>query len=200
MNTFSIHRATEKEFDQILPLIVMAIEDLANQFTNTLDETVLKERMQAVYNAPETRFSMDYALVIKKNEPGFEDIVCGAGFAYPGKDLPHLTLQTIRVCESLGAVYKSSDIEKLLETMEAETDEYYIDNLAIYEAYRGFGLSKKLIEAMEEKGQVLGFEKISILADVHNPKAKSIYNKLGYMEDCIYSVLGHEYDHLVKTI
>lgn len=197
MKQFVLRKGKKEDFDQVFPLIIMAIEDLANQFTSTSNNEILKERMRAVYNATETRFAKEFAIVIESVEQGK---VAGVGFAYPGRVMKHLTQRSLEVCQALGAQYENEDFQRLLDSKEAEDDEFYIDNLAVYEDFRGLGLSKTIISTLEEEGKKQGFDKVSILADINNPKAKAIYEKMGYLADNIYEVLGHNYHHLVKEI
>lgn len=176
-------------------LILMAIEDLADQFTKAKSSEELRTRLQHLIAVEETRFSAEYGLLIE-----VEGHICGAGFAYPGKYMTQLTAKTLQTMKALGAVYETGEATRLLSSKEANGDEYYIDNLAVFEAHRGKGYSRMLIEAFEKRAIEEGYFKIAILADVNNPKAKAIYERMGYVSDGIFQVLGHCYDHLVKRL
>lgn len=200
MNHFVTRKAKTEDFDQVLPLTIMAIEDLAGQFTSSSDPEVIKERMLAAYTSPNTRFSKEYAVIVEAVDDNGKREVAGVGFAYPGRHMRNLTQQTIYACQRVGATYEAEDVQRLLNSKEAQWDEFYIDNLAVYETYRGHGLSKKILATLESEGKQQGFSKISILADINNPKAKAIYEKMGYVPDNIYDVLEHKYHHMVKVI
>lgn len=200
MCEFIIRKGKKDDFDQVIPLIIMAIEDLANQFTSSQDPIIVKERMRAAYNTPKTRFSKEYAVIIETKDRAGKKLVAGAGFAYPGGEMKDLTQGTLEACQGVGAVYQTKEIQRLVNSKEAQSDEFYIDNLAVYETYRGKGLSKLILNTLELEGKQQGYKKISILADINNPKAKSIYEKSGYVADDIYEVLSHRYHHLVKLI
>lgn len=201
MTSYKLRTAESKDFESVCPLVILAIEDLANQFAGTYEEETLLYRMKVIYETEGTRFYKGYGLVIE-NEPesGGLSEVCAAGYAYPGSQMRQMTETMLKVSESAGANYTPEAFERLVSSKEAEADEFYIDNLAVYEAYRGHGLSRMLIEAFEAKGKALGYEKISILADQHNPKAQAIYEKMGYQSDALYEVLGHVYHHMVKRV
>ena len=200
MCDFIVRKGEKEDFDQVVPLIIMAIEDLANQITSSADLEIVKERMRAAYNTPETIFSKEYAVIIEANDRADKKEIAGAGFAYPGRHIKLLNQRTLEVCQGIGAMYQPEEIQRLVNSKEAEPDEFYIDNLAVYENYRGKGISKKILTSFESKGKEQGFEKISILADINNAKAKSIYEKSGYVADDIYELLGHKYHHLVKLV
>ncbi len=179
----------------ISELIVMAIEDLADQFTKATEKEDLVIRLRMLLEVPETRFSAAYGLVIEDNGK-----VAGVGFAYPGNIMRALTQNMLNHMKTIGVNYHVDEESRLVASKEANEDEFYIDNLAVFEAYRGKGYSRMIIEAFEERAKAEGFSKISILADLHNPKAKAIYERLGYVSDSVFRVLGHDYDHLVKPL
>lgn len=195
MTPYTLRPARPQDAAPVTDLIVMAIEDLANQFTQAVAAEELSNRMQALFHAPGTRFSMAYAWVIEQ-----EGNVAGACIAYPGHAMTELTRQTVSTMVEKGIEYPVDEIHRLCSSREANDDEYYIDNLAVFEAYRGLSYSRLLIEAAESHGRSLGFEKVSILADLTNPKAQAIYEKMGYVQDAIFDVLGHRYAHLVKKL
>lgn len=195
MNNPILRAVTLEDGSAVTELIVMAIEDLADQFTKATTKEDLSIRLQRLIEAPETRFSAAYGLVV-------EDCgqVAGAGFAYSGKVMKTLTQNMLDQMKHMGVNYHVDEEARLVASKEANEDEFYIDNLAVFETYRGKGYSRLLIEAFEEKAKSKGFNKISILADLHNPKAKAIYERMGYVSDSIFRVLGHDYDHMVKRI
>lgn len=195
MNNPILRPMTTHDSQPVSALIVMAIEDLADQFTKATKSEDLSVRLQMLIDTAETRFSASYGLVIED-----QGRVAGAGFAYPGKVMRELTQNMLNQMKTVGANYHGEEEERLISSKEADEDEYYIDNLAVFEDFRGKGYSRKIIEAFEERARTEGFSKISILADLHNPNAKAIYLRLGYVPDRIFRVLGHDYDHLVKHL
>lgn len=195
MNNPILRAVTPEDGSAVSELIVMAIEDLADQFTKATTKEDLSIRLQMLIGSPETRFFAVYGLVIEDSGE-----VAGAGFAYSGKAMKALNQNTLVQMKTIGVNYHVEEEARLVASKEANEDEFYIDNLAVFETYRGKGYSRMLIEAFEEKAKSEGFKKISILADLHNPKAKAIYERLGYVSDSVFRVLGHDYDHMVKNI
>lgn len=190
-----LRTVTPRDSQPVSELILMAIEDLADQFTKAKSSEELRTRLQHLIAVEETRFSAEYGLLIEADGQ-----IAGVGFAYPGKWMTQLTANTLQAMKAIGALYEVDEAAQLLSSKEANSDEYYIDNLAVFEGYRGKGYSRTLIEAFEKRAVEEGYLKIAILADVNNPKAKAIYEKMGYVSDGIFQVLGHRYDHLVKRL
>ncbi len=53
-------------------------------------------------------------------------------------------------------------------------------NILIYEAFRSQGYGTQALQLIEEKGRVLGLERIILHAFGHNQRARSLYERLGY--------------------
>lgn len=193
--TYTLRTPESKDCKPVSQLIVMAIEDLAHQFTGAESDDEVFPRMEMLIDADKTRFSKEFAILIEE-----EKGIAAVGYAYPGKEVKQLTKNSLREMEKQGVKYTEVEKKRLLASKEANDDEFYIDNLAVFKEFRGQGYSKILIEQFEKKALASGYFRISILADVNNPIACSIYKKLGYQEEGIFSVLGHDYTHLVKQI
>ncbi|WMT29158.1 GNAT family N-acetyltransferase [Bacillus aerius] len=64
--------------------------------------------------------------------------------------------------------------------------EGFIYNFILFEAYRGKGLAKKAMSALEEQAKSLGVKKLSLHVFAHNQIARSLYEKTGFAETGIY--------------
>ena len=193
-----IRRAKIEDQDVVIELVVEAIENLSNIFTGYEENSLAKGRLKELYSLSKNRFSYDSCLVAE-----IDGEVAGSIMAYPGVEMKKLNEPLI---EKLKERFKDNEevfrefSQAIQESKEAFDDEYYIDNLAVVAKYRGRGISRALIEEAEKEGFTQGYNRISILADINNEKAFSIYKKMGYVEDCELVVLGHTYHHLIKTL
>ena len=193
-----IRRAKIEDQDVVIELVVEAIENLSNIFTGYEENSLAKKKLKDLYSLSKNRFSYDSCLVAE-----IDGEVAGSIMAYPGVEMKKLNEPLI---EKLKERFKDNEevfrefSQAIQESKEAFDDEYYIDNLAVVAKYRGRGISRALIEEVEKEGFTQGYNRISILADINNEKAFSIYKKMGYVEDCELAVLGHTYHHLVKTL
>ena len=193
-----IRRAKIEDQDVVIELVVEAIENLSNIFTGYEENSLAKKKLKDLYSLSKNRFSYDSCLVAE-----IDGEVAGSIMAYPGVEMKKLNEPLI---EKLKERFKDNEevfrefSQAIQESKEAFDDEYYIDNLAVVAKYRGRGISRALIEEAEKEGFTQGYNRISILADINNEKAFSIYKKMGYVEDCELAVLGHTYHHLVKTL
>ncbi|MFS0656479.1 GNAT family N-acetyltransferase [Bacillus sp. 179-C3.3 HS] len=64
--------------------------------------------------------------------------------------------------------------------------EGFIYNFFLFEAYRGKGLAKRAIAALEKRAKLLGVQKLSLHVFAHNQIARSLYEKTGFSETGIY--------------
>ena len=79
---------------------------------------------------------------------------------------------------------------------ETQAGELYIDSIAVSEEFRGHGIAKHLLKAVIERAREMGLPAVGLLVDKGNPRAESLYNKVGfqYVNDSAWG--GHEMRHL----
>ena len=84
-------------------------------------------------------------------------------------------------------VYGLKEILKFLELMlpyrneeNIPEDELYIGHLAVYEQYRRQGLGLRLLEHAEKEARAQGKSKLTLLTEIENTSAQSLYNKFGF--------------------
>jgi ribosomal protein S18 acetylase RimI-like enzyme len=193
--SITIRPAQKNDAHYLAPLIYSAIEDLAEHFTGASSANEAIERLAHLVAEEENRFSYQYALVIED-----DGNIIGVGSAYPENIIDNLTIRTIELSKQFSWHIKSKLESRLLKDKEAPQGTYYIDHLAVNEDYRGRGYATLLIKAMESNALEMGFGVISLLVDTTNPKARVLYEKLGY--SFLYNVLanGHSYVALVKNL
>ncbi|HJE02630.1 MAG TPA: GNAT family N-acetyltransferase, partial [Aliarcobacter thereius] len=112
--------------------------------------------------------------------------------------------------------YSSNDVEKLdspilehikqkniaLECFEKECfpDEFYIDTVSVSSSFQGRGIAKELFSFAEQRAKELNFKKLSLLVDFENPKAKALYEKLGFTDNDVLEVSGSQFSHMIKKL
>lgn len=78
----------------------------------------------------------------------------------------------------------ADDLEKTYDLIpkeydETSADEYYLDSLAVFPEYRGRGIARELIKAAVERAKEAG-KPAGLLVSKHNPKARELYESLGF--------------------
>jgi predicted N-acetyltransferase YhbS len=59
-------------------------------------------------------------------------------------------------------------------------DSLYLGRLAVLGDFRGFGVGKLLVSAVESKAKQLGYPRVSLAVRVQLPQNKSYFERLGY--------------------
>ena len=65
---------------------------------------------------------------------------------------------------------------------EMESDEWYIDGIAVEAEMRGLGIGTKLLHHLEHSARQNGIYKITLEVINTNPRAEALYQSLGYRE------------------
>ncbi len=81
-----------------------------------------------------------------------------------------------------------------LPLKEAKDDEYYIETIATFEAYRGRGIATKLLTSLLESNTHV---KWSLNCDINNEAALKLYKKVGFISDGQIELYKHMYHHLI---
>ncbi len=188
METFlipEIRKASPKDFRQVAPLIVQAMEDLACTFANTKDPKKTYPLFEYFFQQPENQYSFENTMV-------YEDkgVIAGSIIAYDGGMLPKYREPFLQY---IATNYSVTDLVIENETMKGEL---YIDTISVYPSHQGKGIGKKLLDAIQTKARAEGHKKIGLLVDLNNPSAKKLYSALGY-ESIGSKQLGNGvYEHL----
>jgi ribosomal protein S18 acetylase RimI-like enzyme len=124
------------------------------------------------------RFSFEYATVAEINRHP-----AGLLLAYPGQILPRLDRVTGRHFLELfgiGAMFRMMIRILPYNLREAERDEYYLSNVAVLPSFQGQGIGTLLMAYADEKAQVSGLEKCSLMVESENDGARRLYEREGY--------------------
>jgi ribosomal protein S18 acetylase RimI-like enzyme len=190
-----IRPALKKDALTVASLIHMAIGDLAEKFTGAQNQTEAVERLAILFTYDENRFSHQYAYVIEE-----EHTVVAVASAYSEGIIDALTVTTLALSKSLTWHISTDCLQRLQEDKEAPKGTFYIDHIAVHPKTRGKGYASLLISTLENKAIQSHHDKTSLLVDVDNPKAKKIYEKLGYIPTETVNANGHIYTALVKNL
>lgn len=78
---------------------------------------------------------------------------------------------------------------------ECETDEFYLDSLAVFPEFRGKGIARALISAMAQRAASYG-KPLGLLCDKDNNKARRLYDSLGFIQVGETPFAGEMMNHL----
>jgi ribosomal protein S18 acetylase RimI-like enzyme len=164
-----IRNATPGDAAMAVPLILLAIGDLAFVLTGTPDLHETAAILGGFFKREANRLSYQNALVLEE-----DGTVVGLAILYDGAAARELDLPIERA-----AGQKSGDPQYSIPT-EPEKSEFYLDTLAVIPRCQGKGYGRKLIEAGCDRARRLGHLRIALLVEVDTPAAKRLYERLGF--------------------
>jgi ribosomal protein S18 acetylase RimI-like enzyme len=127
----------------------------------------------------------------------------GLILAYPASDMRLFSKNMLRCIKELFMISGFSKILKMISRLSlnkylpvTENDGYYISNLAVFEEYRGRGIAIKLLGKVEEMAKEKGLNKLSLVVEIDNSRAISVYEKSGFrvVEKVVLPKKYHEHN------
>lgn len=170
------------------PLIYEAIGDIANMLTGAQEADEAIRMMGEFFAQKNNRLSYENALIAMD-----EGVPVGLALFYHGSQTEAMDQPFVDHVQRLTG--KAPRIVK-----EAKDDEFYLDTVVVSDACRGKGIGKKLLEAFEKEGERRGHERVALLVDEENGRARQLYESIGYRQDGTIMLNGHLFSHMVKEL
>lgn len=181
----NIRLGKPEDFQQVAPLIVQAMEDLACTFANTDDPKMAIPLFEYFFQQKANQYSFENSLVYEENGE-----IAGSIIAYDGAMLPKYRAPFLKY---IAENYTVKDLVIENETLKGEL---YIDTLSVFQKHQGKGIGSKLLLAIKAKAKEEGHKRIGLLVAFKNPSAKKLYSTLGF-ESVGKKQLGNSvYEHL----
>ncbi|GEK91912.1 GNAT family N-acetyltransferase [Alkalibacterium kapii] len=83
---------------------------------------------------------------------------------------------------------------------ESLDGEWYLDMLVIDESYRNKGIGSELLKAAFVEAEKSGMTAIGLNVDKRNPRARDLYERMGFEKVDELILSDHLYDHLQKKL
>lgn len=183
-----IRPAWKEDVDQIVPLLVQAIGEIAYALAGEADHERAMDILREFVAQENNRISYQNITVMEQ-----DGRIAGMLVAYAGDDADRLD-QPI-----LDRPGRDQD-EKYALVKETRPGEYYLDTLSVSEDFQGQGIGRALMAAFEQQGRELGHMQAALIVEQGNDRAMQLYERQGYVQDEVILIGGHEYYHMVKSI
>lgn len=179
-----IRKPNESERFDCLQLLYQSGPHMFRYFFNC-HEPAIYDILSIFFDKTHVLFSRDNMLVKVKN-----DQVCGLLLCVEMKDIKKLEKNMGRYASAMIRVFGCfgiitllfrSRLQRYIKGLE-EIDEFYISNLAVFEAYQNQGIGKELLKQAEDLAKSKGYQKLSLLVETYNHHAKHIYELFGFKE------------------
>lgn len=183
-----IKQAQKNNISNIANLILDAIHNIANTLTGEDEKSKILETLDKYITMDINRLSYKNIWLYE-----IENQTVGLILAYSSNEIKRLDEPILEHLKSKNIFLKSFD-------KECFEDEFYIDTVSVNKNFQGKGIAKELFVFIEKKAKELGFEKISLLVDLENPKALALYEKIGFKKNTVLEVSNHQYHHMIKMV
>ena len=183
-----IKQADKKNINNISTLIYDAIHSVANTLTGENEDKKILETLDNYIKMDVCRLSYNniYTYIIDNQNVGIL-------LAYSSNDVEKLDKPMLEHLRRKNIFLDS--FEK-----ECFEDEFYIDTVSVTPNFQGRGIAKELFSFAEQKAKELDLKKLSLLVDFENPKAKALYERLGFKDNEILKVSESNFYHMIKQL
>ncbi|MBP7769654.1 MAG: GNAT family N-acetyltransferase [Aliarcobacter sp.] len=181
-------KQADKNCKGLSTLILNAIHEVANTLTGENNKEKILETLDKYVYMDINRLSYNNIYIYEEQKQ-----LAGLIIAYDSNKVKELDKPILKHLESKNIFLDS--LEK-----ECFENEFYIDTVSVFEEFQGHGIAKELFSFIEKKAKELGFEKISLLVDIDNLKALSLYEKIGFKKNTILQLSKHDYHHMIKML
>lgn len=163
-------------------LNAMALGTMTQTIVGSKNQTIIEETMATLWQQKNNRFSHEFAYEAKQGKKTLGILTC-----YPTPVMDSLGLPTAKQILSIRRmkmiVYAVKNIRSIYGIMtmeEGRKDEFHIGSIALLPESRGLGIGKLLLEKAEALAKEQSFTKISLTVREDNPKARQLYERVGY--------------------
>jgi GNAT superfamily N-acetyltransferase len=172
----TIRLATSADVEPAVSLIGMTVESLSH---GLFPSGHLRAIIADLFVHRGNRFSHQFAAVAETGGG-----VIGLLLSYPGKAVSRLGLSTgYRLLRALGAIPFVRFALRALPlacAAEANSDKYFVSSLAVFPEWWGHRVATTLLSHAEMKARRLALVKCALTVELHNLRARHLFECLGY--------------------
>ncbi|MBP0724317.1 GNAT family N-acetyltransferase [Bacillus sp. RG28] len=181
-----IRIAKKEEANQIAPLIMQAIDEIALMLTGTNTYEQAYPIIESYVASECNRLGYKNCIVKEK-----EGKIAGVIVGYFIKDLPILDAEMLEI------ITANSRNSKVVVEKEAEDNDYYIDTVSVHSDYQGAGIGTELLKGVIDYAIKIGANRITLNVDQAKPAVRRLYERNGFEFERERLIMEHSYDYLV---
>uniref|UniRef100_UPI0039A70BB3 GNAT family N-acetyltransferase n=1 Tax=Ornithobacterium rhinotracheale TaxID=28251 RepID=UPI0039A70BB3 len=181
---YTIRKAEKSDYKEIANFLLMAMEDIVYKFIGQEERDRALAFLEHFTAQKGNQYSYENCYVILDN-----GTIIGAANVYDGAYLARLRAPIKRHIE---ATYQRD----FAPEDETQAGEFYLDTLGISPQYRGKGLGTRLLNFLIAEYAGKHHKPLGLLVDLENPKAKKLYENLGFEKVGNKTLMGKMMEHL----
>ncbi|OYD46461.1 GNAT family N-acetyltransferase [Sphingobacterium cellulitidis] len=179
-----IRRGLKEDSEQIAEYLLLAMEEIAYRFIGKQDKQLALEFLTDLVKEEGNQYSYNHNWVIEEN-----GTVVATALVYDGANLYELRKPVADLVENK---YQRS----FTPEDETQAGEFYIDCIAVNPNQQGKGLGSIIIKYLIDEYILKKKAVLGLLVDEDNPKAKKLYERLGFKVVGMKSLMGKNLEHM----
>jgi len=184
-----IRAAEARDARAIASFISMAESEMVHHFTGTTDPVKSLDALEKFVMSPvPNRYSLKNNLVVEEDGKAVAAMMVFPADSQPDLDGPLL--------ESLNA--RGYGLDELF--FEGEPGTFYLSTMGVDPDYRGRGYGSALLTAAGKVAREKGFTRVSLLVSKGKPKARALYERLGFSPLSEVRIGDVDYIRMVKGV
>lgn len=184
-----IRAGTVEDAPAIARFIAMAEAEMVPLLTGFDDAEKAGEKLAAWVASPTpNRYSYHNNLVVEADGKPVASLISFAADAQ--RELDALLLEDLN--------RRGVKLDKLF--FEGAPGTYYLSTMGVDPEYRGRGYGSSLMAAAGEKARKLGFARLSLLVSKDKPRARALYERLGFAVSDEARVGESEYYRMIRDL
>jgi ribosomal protein S18 acetylase RimI-like enzyme len=179
-----IRKAISEDAHDLARLLLLAMEDIVYAFIGARSYEQAFTFLSSLTHEPNNQYSYEHCWVIC-----LDDKIVGAALVYDGAQL-----STLRepVAKRIFAWYG----REFTAEYETQAGEMYIDCFAVDPLFQGKGMGTRLLRWVIEQYNTHQNKTLGLLVDKDNPRAKKLYESLGFEVVGEKTLVGKSLEHL----
>ena len=183
-----IRKAYKEDAHEAIPLIIEAIGDISIQMTGETEEADITKEFIQLFTRTDNRHSYLNTYIAEMNGH-----VAGVLVFYTAE-------QAIILDANLEAYLSDKKGAAVRIDPETAPGEWYIDTVVVDPTYRGHGIGTKLLSYAEQLVKNSGGGKLALNVEIEKEAAIRLYNRLGFVNLCPWTIIGEPFHHMVKAV
>jgi len=184
-----IRPAKPADTEEVVPLIIQAMDKLAKKLTNVEDDEIINQIFKHFFQQKDNQYSYQNTLVFED-----EGKILGSLNAYDGGKLLKLRQPFLAY---LAEHYQANNTHQGTET---QSGEFYLDTISVNPLAQGKGIGKQLIKAGIDWAEQLGNHTVGLLVEQNNDRAIKLYQNMGFVIQNEKEFMGGLYHHMIFKI
>lgn len=187
-----IRQAEKKDIEAIVPLIMMILRDMELPLLAELGEDKVSDMMSEACLIEGYRYYYKRAIVLTNEQ----EKVCGVAFGYLHRDEKEIDQAWDIIMNRYGYIEQ----QPLFSDKETFPGEWYLDTLVVDPSEQGHGYGTQLLEAVGAFAIQAGSHIVGLNVDVQNPRARQLYERVGFEAVGEMMISNHCYTHMQKEV